>query len=162
VKKMTTEHRRITWLLVLVSALPGLASARQGRLIGKVVDSDGRPIPGVTVTTTSPEISDFRQVATTDAKGLFMVDFTRINIKYLYQPAAGSASRSSRRDRRGHRPPRARWSRHPPRRPPALRLDVEPGDRRRNAGPSREAKDGKAATKFRRPSYDPEAGGRPD
>ena len=82
---MTTEHRRIAWLLALMSTVPALASARQGRLIGKVVDPDGRPIPGVTVTTTSPEIADFKQVATTDAKGIFMVDFNRINVLYLYQ-----------------------------------------------------------------------------
>jgi Tfp pilus assembly protein PilF len=82
---MTMEHRRIASLLVSISALTAVASARQGRLIGKVVDSDGRPIPGVTVTTTCAEIPDFRQVATTDNKGLFKVDFSRINIVYLYQ-----------------------------------------------------------------------------
>jgi Tfp pilus assembly protein PilF len=82
---MTKEHRRIAWLLVFISAFPALALARQGRLIGKVVDSEGRPIPGVTVTTTSAEIASFRPVATTDAKGLFTVDFPRINVVYLYQ-----------------------------------------------------------------------------
>jgi Tfp pilus assembly protein PilF len=82
---MTTEHRRIAWLLALMSTVPALASARQGRLIGRVVDLDGRPIPGVTVTTTSAEIAGFRQVATTDGKGLFIVDFNRINVVYLYQ-----------------------------------------------------------------------------
>jgi Tfp pilus assembly protein PilF len=82
---MATEHRRIAWLLVLILTVPGLASARQGRLIGKVVDSEHRPIPGVTVTTTCAEIPDFRPVATTDDKGLFTVNFTRINLLYLYQ-----------------------------------------------------------------------------
>jgi Tfp pilus assembly protein PilF len=82
---MTTEHRRIAWLLVLILTVPGLASARQGRLIGKVVDPERRPIPGVTVTTTCGEIPDFRQVATTDDKGIFKVDFTRINVLYVYQ-----------------------------------------------------------------------------
>ena len=82
---MATGHRRIAWLLVLILTVPGLASARQGRLIGKVVDSERRPIPGVTVTTTCGEIPDFRQVATTDDKGLFTVNFTRINLLYLYQ-----------------------------------------------------------------------------
>lgn len=82
---MTTEHRRIAWLLALILTVPGLASARQGRLIGKVVDPEGRPIPGVTVTTTCAEILDFRQVATTDDKGIFKVDFTRINVVYVYQ-----------------------------------------------------------------------------
>ena len=82
---MTTEHRRIAWLAVLILTMPGLASARQGRLIGKVVDPERRPIPAVTVTTTCAEIPDFRQVATTDDKGLFKVDFTRINLVYVYQ-----------------------------------------------------------------------------
>ena len=82
---MTTEHRRVGWLLALILTVPGLASARQGRLIGKVVDPERRPIPGVTVTTTCGAIPDFRQVATTDDKGLFTVNFTRINLLYLYQ-----------------------------------------------------------------------------
>jgi Tfp pilus assembly protein PilF len=82
---METEHRRIAWLLVLVSALSAPASARQGRLIGKVVGPDGHPIPGVTVTTTAVEIAGFRPVATTDDKGLFVVDFPRVNVVYLYQ-----------------------------------------------------------------------------
>ena len=82
---MTKEHLRIATLLALVLMAAGLASARQGRLIGKVLDPEGRPIPGVTVTTTCAEIPDFRPVATTDDKGLFVVDFTRINLLYVYQ-----------------------------------------------------------------------------
>jgi Tfp pilus assembly protein PilF len=82
---MTKELRRIATLLALALMAPGLASARQGRLIGKVLDPEGHPIPGVTVTTTCAEIPDFRPVATTDDKGLFMVGFTRINVLYVYQ-----------------------------------------------------------------------------
>ena len=81
---MTTEQRRIAWLLVSILTVPGLAHARQGRLIGKIVDPEGRPIAGVTVTTTCPEILDLRLVATTDSKGLFTVNFTRINLPYVY------------------------------------------------------------------------------
>ena len=84
VTTMTMECRRIAWLLVLILTVPVLASARQGRLIGKVVDPEGRPIFGVTVTTTCPEILDLRMVATTDGKGLFTVNFTRINLPYVY------------------------------------------------------------------------------
>jgi Tfp pilus assembly protein PilF len=83
---MKTDMRRAAGLLVLILSLPGLATAaRLGRLIGKVVDTDGRPIPGVTVTTTSRAIPDFNQVATTDDKGLFKVDFERIGILYHYE-----------------------------------------------------------------------------
>jgi len=80
------EHRRVAWLLVLILAVPGLASAvRLGRLIGKVVDADGRPIPGVRVTATCVEIPDFKQVTTTDEKGIFKVDFERIGVVYRYE-----------------------------------------------------------------------------
>lgn len=81
-----TEHRRIGWLLLLILTVPGLASAvRQGRLIGKVVDPEGKPIPGVTVTATSPQIPEFRKVMTTDNKGVFKVDFDRLNVVYQYR-----------------------------------------------------------------------------
>src|SRR5688572_9230012 len=86
VMTMATENRRAVWLLVLALTVPGLASAaRLGRLIGKVVDTDGKPIAGVTVTTTSPKIPDFKEVATTDEKGIFKVDFERIGILYHYE-----------------------------------------------------------------------------
>jgi Tfp pilus assembly protein PilF len=79
---MTKSHRAAATLLALALTAP--AFARQGRLIGKVVDSGKRPIPGVKVTTTSPDIADFEQVVTSDDKGLFKVDFTRINLRYVH------------------------------------------------------------------------------
>jgi tetratricopeptide (TPR) repeat protein len=86
VMTMTTEHRRIAWLLVLILTVPGLVSAfRQGRLIGKVVDPEGSPIPGVRVTTTCAEIPDFKEVTTTNDKGIFLVDFERIDVVYRYE-----------------------------------------------------------------------------
>jgi len=81
-----TKGRRVALLLALMSTVSGMApAARQGRLIGKVVDPEGRPIPGVTVTTTCAEIPDFRQVTTTNDKGIFKVDFERVNVVYRYQ-----------------------------------------------------------------------------
>ncbi len=83
---MTKEHRRIAWLLALILTVPGLASAaRQGRLIGKVVDPEGKPIPGVKVTTTCAEILDLNEVTTTNEKGIFIVDFERIDVVYRYE-----------------------------------------------------------------------------
>jgi Tfp pilus assembly protein PilF len=82
---MMAETRRHTVLLVLLLIVPSLASAWTGRLIGKVVDPEGQPIPGVTVTTTSPDIADFHEIATTDKKGLFKADFMRINVTYRYR-----------------------------------------------------------------------------
>jgi hypothetical protein len=82
---MMTEHRRIARLLVLISIVFVLAFARQGRLIGKVVDPGGRFVVGVMVIMTSTEIADFRPVATTDEKNLFTMDFPQMNVVYLYQ-----------------------------------------------------------------------------
>jgi len=80
------KHRAIAWLPVLLLTFSGLAFAeRQGRLIGRVVDPKGSPLPGVRVTTTCAQIPGFREVATTNDKGVFLVDFQRINVVYLYE-----------------------------------------------------------------------------
>ena len=80
-----TKHRRIAWLLASMLAVSGMASAaRLGRLIGKVVDPEGKPIPGVSVTTTCTENPRFRAEATTNDKGIFMVDFDAVNVTYRY------------------------------------------------------------------------------
>jgi len=83
---MTTGHRWIVPLLAFLVAGAWTASAaRQGRLIGKVVDPEGHPIAGVKVTTTCAEDPDFDDVATTNDKGIFLVDFSRINVLYHYE-----------------------------------------------------------------------------
>lgn len=83
---MHTKQRTMAWLLVLIWIVPGLAFAeRKGRLVGKVVDPEGKPIPGVTVTATSPQIPGFRDVETTDNKGVFTVDFRQIDVMYHYR-----------------------------------------------------------------------------
>jgi tetratricopeptide (TPR) repeat protein len=83
---MMTEHRRTAWLLALILAIPGLAlAARQGRLVGKVVDPEGNPIPGVTVTASSPDIAGFEKVMITNEKGIFKIDFDRLFVVYQYR-----------------------------------------------------------------------------
>jgi Tfp pilus assembly protein PilF len=83
---MTSERHLIAFLLAMALALPSPALAiRQGRLIGKVLDPEGKPIAGVTVTATCKDIPDFKKVMTTDAKGVFKVDFDRINVVYHYR-----------------------------------------------------------------------------
>ncbi|MCX6544838.1 MAG: tetratricopeptide repeat protein [Acidobacteria bacterium] len=83
---MPTNQRTLAWLLILVFAIPGLAFAGQkGRLIGKVIDPEGKPIPGVTVTATSPQVPSFREVRTTDKKGIFILDFHDIDVTYRYR-----------------------------------------------------------------------------
>jgi Tfp pilus assembly protein PilF len=83
---MTSRRRRVAGFLVPLLVLAGpLSAARVGRLIGKVVDTEGRPIAGVTVTTTSPKLPDFQQVVTTDDKGIFKVDFEKVPLLYHYE-----------------------------------------------------------------------------
>ena len=79
--------RRVSaWSLVLVLLLPGMAAAiKKGRLIGVVLDPDGKPIEGVTVTATSEDVPGFREVEVTDKKGVFKLDFEEINVVYRYQ-----------------------------------------------------------------------------
>ena len=77
----------MAWLLlVLLWIIPGLALAEQrGRLVGKVVDPQGNPIPGVAVTVTSPQIPSFKELRTTDKKGAFTVDFRQVDVTYHYR-----------------------------------------------------------------------------
>lgn len=83
---MSRKQRAIVLFLLLVVAVPGLVSAaRKGRLVGRVVDPEGAPIEGVTVTATSAEVPTFNEVRTTDKKGAFVVDFETINVTYHYR-----------------------------------------------------------------------------
>ncbi len=83
---MHTKHRTSVWFLVLILAITGPASAiKKGRLIGKVVDQDDKPIEGVTVTATCEAVPGFKEVEVTDKKGVFKIDFEEINVVYLYR-----------------------------------------------------------------------------
>src|SRR5688500_15091493 len=84
----TPQQRALSCLVIvlMMSLSAGTASAfRQGRLIGKVLDAKGKPIGGVRVTTTSKALPDFKVVTETDGKGVFKVDFEKIDIVYVYE-----------------------------------------------------------------------------
>src|SRR5690606_38392103 len=58
--------------LALLAASPALAQTTNGQLRGSVVDSvDGLPIPGVTVSISSPNLIGGTQQRTTDGNGGF-------------------------------------------------------------------------------------------
>ena len=83
---MSKTQRAIVWFLILIVAVPGLVSAaRKGRLVGRVIDPEGAPIEGVTVTATSAGVPKFNELRTTDKKGAFIVDFETINVTYHYR-----------------------------------------------------------------------------
>ncbi len=83
---MATSQRIVAGVLVLLLVVPGLAFARQRlRLDGKIVDPKGKAIEGVAVTVTSPQVTNFRVVQTTDKKGTFTVDLPQNNVTYIYR-----------------------------------------------------------------------------
>ena len=83
---MQIKQRAMAWILFLTLIVPGLAFAeRRGRLVGKVHDPDGTPIEGVVVTATSPQIPSFKDVQTTDKKGVFTMDFNFIDVTVRYR-----------------------------------------------------------------------------
>jgi len=83
---MRTKTHTLAWLLFLIWMVPALASAeRLAKLVGKVVDPQGNPISGVTVTATSAEIPAYKAIQVTNKKGMFTLDFEKIDVTYRYR-----------------------------------------------------------------------------
>jgi len=81
---MHTTQRCLAWLLFLAIVVPGSALAeRRARLVGRIVDPEGKPIQGVVVTVTSPQIPGFDEAKTTNKKGVFIVDFSQVGVTYV-------------------------------------------------------------------------------
>jgi Tfp pilus assembly protein PilF len=83
--EMRTRMQTVAWLLVLLSMVPGLAFGQRLRLTGRIIDPSGKPIEGVEVTATSPDVPAFREVETTDKKGSFTIDLPRGEVDYTYK-----------------------------------------------------------------------------
>jgi hypothetical protein len=70
----TARHLLLMSLvLLLASADRSLAQQITGSLYGKVTTSDGAPLPGVTVTITSPQLIKAAEIRITNASGEFLV-----------------------------------------------------------------------------------------
>jgi len=83
---MLTKKTALICSLVLIVMAAGMAeSAYKGRLIGVIVDPDGKPIEGVMVRATSDDLPNFNETLTTNKKGVFKIDFDEINVTYKYQ-----------------------------------------------------------------------------
>ena len=67
---MKNTLRTLAALMVLLPAIPALAGT-QGRASGKVLDSAGNPVEGVTVTVTTPSIRTFKIAVTTRKDGTY-------------------------------------------------------------------------------------------
>jgi tetratricopeptide (TPR) repeat protein len=68
----------IAALAVAAAALAGM----QGRLNGTVTDPEGKPLEGVTITVTTPNIASFKMTAKTDKKGQFGIIVNDATIPY--------------------------------------------------------------------------------
>ena len=77
---------RIMIVLVLVGAVLALSApataAQMARISGTVVDTDGQPIAGVTITITTPDSERFEVVKTTDQKGKVTLSFGNVEWQY--------------------------------------------------------------------------------
>ncbi len=83
---MRITPRATAFILILICLVPALAFAqRKARLLGKVVDAEGKPVQGVTVTATSPDIPKYRDVVITDKRGAFILDFRDVDVTYHYR-----------------------------------------------------------------------------
>jgi tetratricopeptide (TPR) repeat protein len=82
---MHTSQRKVAWLLILMWIVPGVVFAQErARLLGRIVDPQGKPIQGVNVTVTCKQDPKFHETRTTDKKGTFTVIFSQINVTYQY------------------------------------------------------------------------------
>lgn len=76
--------RVLTLCALTLTAAAGTARAQAGgRIAGTVLDVDGRPVEGVTVTVTSPDRTDFELVKTTTGKGKFVLAFSDAAAAYV-------------------------------------------------------------------------------
>lgn len=82
---MNTRKSVLIFSLVFILLATGMAEARKARLIGKIVDTEGNPIEGVTVRATSDDVPEFNETKITDVKGVFKLDFDVIEVVYKYE-----------------------------------------------------------------------------
>jgi tetratricopeptide (TPR) repeat protein len=57
-------------------------AVNKGRIIGTVLDPEGKPVEGVNVVATCNEVSSFKETDVTDAKGIFKINFDYIDVVY--------------------------------------------------------------------------------
>ncbi|MCP4590858.1 MAG: carboxypeptidase regulatory-like domain-containing protein, partial [bacterium] len=73
---------RVIMVPVLVGAVLALSApetaAQMARISGQVVDTDGQPIAGVTITITTPDSERFEVVKTTNQKGKVTLAFGNV------------------------------------------------------------------------------------
>lgn len=76
------KHIKILLIIILIPYF--LHSQALSRVWGYVYDSQGKPIEGVTVTVTCPEIGDYKKETKTDKKGQYDIAVTDGTKTYLF------------------------------------------------------------------------------
>ncbi|MGH9316866.1 MAG: carboxypeptidase-like regulatory domain-containing protein, partial [Thermoanaerobaculia bacterium] len=73
--------------IILLLASAGAQAGTQGRVAGRVTDSDGNPIEGVTVTITTPAITNYRLSVKTSKNGQygFIVNDATLNYHMRFE-----------------------------------------------------------------------------
>ncbi len=80
---MARHDHTVVWSLVAILLIPGVPiAADKGRLVGKVLDPEGRPVDGVTVTATCDEVPRFHEEDVTDDRGVFKIGFDYLGVVY--------------------------------------------------------------------------------
>lgn len=112
---MSIKPRTLAWLLssVWIVAVATFAEG-EGRLLGKVLGPDGKGLEGVVVTATSAEVPSFKDVETTDKKGMFTIDFPKLDTTYHYRfDKAGFQSMEVNQEWRANDSEYYEWTMHP-------------------------------------------------
>lgn len=83
---MTKRTALWTAALALAAAIaPALVAGPQARIMGKVTDGKGAPLAGVTVTITTPAVTNFKLVLTTDKDGDWATILNDSTVRYRYE-----------------------------------------------------------------------------
>lgn len=83
---MSRHRHTAAWILALAAAgASALLAVAQGRVHGSITDETGKPVPGVKITVTLPDVGSFKVEEKSDSKGNYavtLVDATRV---YTYR-----------------------------------------------------------------------------
>jgi Tfp pilus assembly protein PilF len=83
---MPNRKHTLAWLLfpIWITAVATFAEG-EGRLLGKILGPDGTGLPEVVVTVTEAEHPNYKDVQTTDKRGMFTVDLPHLDVTYHYR-----------------------------------------------------------------------------
>ncbi len=112
---MPMKKHTLAWLLfpIWITAVATFAEG-EGRLLGKILGPDGKGLPGVIVTVTEASHPKFKDVQTSDKRGMFTVDLPHLDVTYHYRfDKAGFQSMEVNQEWRANDSEYYEWTMHP-------------------------------------------------